>query len=130
MKQTFTRLTAGLLLALSLFAGPLSVPALAEGEETAPPAASEPAPDPTPAPTQDPGTVPATSGEVYVTEAAVTDTAGGEVQQVQEGDRINVVLRLVDHPAATYNVTADEIVARVNSTIFTYTGTAEVSQLT
>ena len=38
MKQTFTRLTAGLLLALSLFAGPLSVPALAEGEETAPPA--------------------------------------------------------------------------------------------
>ena len=39
MKQTFTRLTAGLLLALSLFAGPLSVPALAEGEETAPPAA-------------------------------------------------------------------------------------------
>ena len=130
MKQTFTRLTAGLLLALSLFAGPLSVPALAEGEETAPPAASEPAPEPTPAPTQDPGTVPATSGEVYVTEAAVTDTAGGEVQQVQEGDRINVVLRLVDHPAATYNVTADEIVARVNSTIFTYTGTAEVSQLT
>ena len=130
MKQTFTRLTAGLLLALSLFAGPLSVPALAEGEETAPPAASEPAPEPTPAPTQDPGTVPATSGEVYVTEAAVTDTAGGEVQQVQEGDRINVVLRQVDHPAATYNVTADEIVARVNSTIFTYTGTAEVSQLT
>ena len=130
MKQTFTRLTAGLLLALSLFAGPLSVPALAEGEETAPPAASEPAPEPTPAPTQDPGTVPATSGEVYVTEAAVTDTAGGEVQQVQEGDRINVVLRVVDHPAATYNVTADEIVARVNSTIFTYTGTAEVSQLT
>ena len=45
MKQTFTRLTAGLLLALSLFAGPLSVPALAEGEETAPPAASEPAPE-------------------------------------------------------------------------------------
>lgn len=49
--------------------------------------------------------------------------------EVHEGDRVNVVLRVVDHPAATYHVTANEIIARVNSTIFTYTGTAEVSQL-
>ena len=71
----------------------------------------------------------ATRSGVYVTEAVVTTTAGGEVTEVHEGDRINVILRLVDHPAATYNVTADEIVARVDSTIFTFTGPAEVSQL-
>ena len=71
----------------------------------------------------------ATQGDVYVTEAVVTTQAGGEVTEVHEGDRVNVVLRVVDHPAATYHVTANEIIARVNSTIFTYTGTAEVSQL-
>lgn len=36
---------------------------------------------------------------------------------------------MVDHLAATHNVTADEIIARVDSTIFTFTGPAEVSQL-
>src|SRR5699024_10718314 len=92
-----------------------------------------PTPDPeetaTPTPTPAPTAGLASSSDVYVTEAVVTTTAGGEVTEVHEGDRINVVLRMVDHLAATHNVTADEIIARVDSTIFTFTGPAEVSQL-
>ena len=97
-----------LALALLLCAGLFALPAWAEGGELPPDAGDT---------------------SVYVTEAVVTTPAGGEVTEVHEGDRINVILRMVDHPAATYNVTADEIVARVDSTIFTFTGPAEVSQL-
>ena len=112
MKKPLRIVSIGL--ALLLWAGMFTLPAFAEGEAT-----------PTPAPTA--GL--ASSSDVYVTEAVVTTTAGGEVTEVHEGDRINVVLRMVDHLAATHNVTADEIIARVDSTIFTFTGPAEVSQL-
>ena len=115
-------------LALMLWAGTFCLPALAAGTDTALPqdqVQDQTPPETSPAPT--PG--PASTGGVYVTEAVVTTPAGGEVTEVHEGDRINVILRMVDHPAATYNVTADEIVARVDSTIFTFTGPAEVSQL-
>ena len=118
MKKPLRIVSIGL--ALLLWAGMFTLPAFAEGGDASstPPASSE-----------DGGNNLATRSGVYVTEAVVTTTAGGEVTEVHEGDRINVILRLVDHPAATYNVTADEIVARVDSTIFTFTGPAEVSQL-
>ena len=118
MKKPLRIVSIGL--ALLLWAGMFTLPAFAtDGDASStPPASSE-----------DGGNNLATRSGVYVTEAVVTTTAGGEVTEVHEGDRINVILRLVDHPAATYNVTADEIVARVDSTIFTFTGPAEVSQL-
>lgn len=144
MKKPLRIVSIGM--ALMIWAGAFSLPALATATaETAQPRAEEIAqttPTPTPGGGDSNGTGDnngttgngggsnlASSGGVYVTEAVVTTTAGGEVTEVHEGDRINVVLRMVDHPAATHNVTADEIIARVDSTIFTFTGPAEVSQL-
>ena len=66
---------------------------------------------------------------VYVTAATVTDIAGGEVTTVERDDHVNIVLRVVDHSSAKNNVTADQIVTRINSSIFQYTGTGEISQL-
>ena len=144
MKKPLRIVSIGL--ALLLWAGMFTLPAFAtDGDASStPPASSEngdtsstppassgngDASSTPPASSEDGGNNLATRSGVYVTEAVVTTTAGGEVTEVHEGDRINVILRLVDHPAATYNVTADEIVARVDSTIFTFTGPAEVSQL-
>ncbi len=71
-----------------------------------------------------------TTGDgVYVTAATVTDIAGGEVTTVERDDHVNIVLRVVDHSSAKNNVTADQIVTRINSSIFQYTGTGEISQL-
>ena len=144
MKKPLRIVSIGL--ALLLWAGMFTLPAFAEGGDASstPPASSEngdtsstppassgngDASSTPPASSEDGGNNLATSSGVYVTEAVVTTTAGGEVTEVHEGDRINVVLRMVDHLAATHNVTADEIIARVDSTIFTFTGPAEVSQL-
>lgn len=138
MKKPLRIVSIGL--ALLLWAGMFTLPAFAEGEATPSPAPTvSPMPTESPLPTPDPEETAtptpaptaglASSSDVYVTEAVVTTTAGGEVTEVHEGDRINVVLRMVDHLAATHNVTADEIIARVDSTIFTFTGPAEVSQL-
>ena len=138
MKKPLRIVSIGL--ALLLWAGMFTLPAFAEGEATSSPAPTvSPMPTESPLPTPDPEETAtptpaptaglASSSDVYVTEAVVTTTAGGEVTAVHEGDRINVVLRMVDHLAATHNVTADEIIARVDSTIFTFTGPAEVSQL-
>ena len=149
MKKPLRIVSLGL--ALVLWAGVFSLPALADEQATSEPVSlalplptESPAPTESPTPTETPDNPdgnndssedgnaadnPANKGDVYVTEAVVTNPSGGEVTEVHEGDRINVVLRVVDHPAATYNVTADEIVARVNSTVFTFTGAAEVSQL-
>ena len=118
-------------MALMIWAGAFSLPALATATaETAQPQTQTQQTPPTSDGSGDTGNNSssgsnnnqASSGGVYVTEAVVTTTAGGEVTEVHEGDRINVVLRMVDHPAATHNVTADEIIARVDSTIFTFTG--------
>lgn len=131
MKKPLRIVSIGL--ALLLWAGMFTLPAFAEGGDASstPPASSENGDTSStpPASSEDGGNNLATSSGVYVTEAVVTTTAGGEVTEVHEGDRINVVLRMVDHLAATHNVTADEIIARVDSTIFTFTGPAEVSQL-
>ena len=45
------------------------------------------------------------------------------------GDQVNIVLQVVDHSSARYAVKAEDIVARINSSIFTYTGTGEIGQL-
>lgn len=79
----------------------------------------------------DDGSASAGAGDasVYVTAATVTDIAGGEVTTVERDDHVNIVLRVVDHSSAKNNVSADQIVARINSSIFQYTGTGEISQL-
>ncbi len=84
-------------------------------------------PTPTPVPTASIDT--SNSADVYVSAYTVTNTAGGEVTSVQVGDKINIVLKVVDHASARYCVKADEISARINSAAFTYTGIGEIGQL-
>ena len=66
---------------------------------------------------------------VYVTGYTVTTSAGGEITTLNVGDKVNIVLQVVDHSSARYSVKAEDIVARINSSIFTYTGTGEIGQL-
>lgn len=71
-----------------------------------------------------------TSNEgVYVTGYTVTTPAGGEITTLNVGDKVNIVLQVVDHSSARYSVKAEDIVASINSSIFTYTGTGEIGQL-
>ncbi len=110
------------LLAALALAGALALPALADdtgGVATA-----------TPPPATDNGgtTTPSTSDGVYVVGYTVTDPAGGEIATVDVGDRVNIVLQVVDHSSARYNVEPQEIATRINSSVFTYTGTGEIGQ--
>ena len=116
MKRLFTLLTA-LMLATALCA-----PVLADDA-----AVTDPMPDPTPTPTASIDT--SNSDGVYVSAYTVTNAAGGEVTTVEVGDRINLVLKVVDHASARYCVKPEEISARINSAVFTYTGTGEIGQL-
>ena len=112
MKRLFS-----LLLALTLAAA-LSMPVLAD-DNTA-----------TPVPTEAPSTATTTDSEgVYVTGYTVTTPAGGEITTLDVGDAVNIVLQVVDHSSARYAVKAEDIVARINSSTFTYTGTGEIGQL-
>lgn len=70
-----------------------------------------------------------TTDGVYVTGYTVTTPAGGEITTLDVGDTVNIVLQVVDHSSARYSVKAEDIVARINSSIFTYTGTGEIGQL-
>ena len=127
MKRSVLKLTASLLLAAALFAGPVMAPALAEDTASAPSSSQQTStPDPTPIP-QEPGTA-SPQGAAYVVAATVTDVAGGEVSTVNWGDKVNIVLKIVDRASAKFNVKPEEIVARVNSSVFTFTGTAEIGQ--
>ena len=110
------------LLAALTLAAALSAPVLAEGESTPAPdsGASDSVPDTTPTTNTD---------GVYVVGYTVTDIAGGEVTTVDVGDHVNVVLQVVDHSSARYNVKAEEIAARINSSVFQYTGIGEIGQL-
>lgn len=127
MKRSVLKLTASLLLAAALFAGPVIAPALAEDTASAPSSSQQTTtPDPTPIP-QEPGTA-SPQGAAYVVAATVTDVAGGEVSTVNWGDKVNIVLKIVDRASAKFNVKPEEIVARVNSSVFTFTGTAEIGQ--
>ena len=69
------------------------------------------------------------SSGVYVSAYTVTDTAGGEISTIEVGDKINIVLKVVDHASARYCVKPEEISARINSAVFTYTGSGEIGQL-
>lgn len=104
MKRLFSLFTA-LVLAVALCA-----PAMADDQDNSNP-------------------TPASSEDAYVSAYTVTDAAGGEVNKVEVGDRINIVLKVVDHASARYNVKAEEISARINSSAFTFTGIGEVGQL-
>ena len=104
MKRLFSLFTA-LVLAVALCA-----PAMADDQDNSTPA-------------------PASSEDAYVSAYTVTDAAGGEISKIEVGDRINIVLKVVDHASARYNVKAEEISARINSSAFTFTGIGEVGQL-
>ena len=115
MKRLFSLLTAFAL------AAALCAPVMADDVTT--PDVTDPTPTPTAA-------IDTTSSDgVYVSAYSVTDTAGGEVTTVQVGDKINIVLKVVDHASARYCVKPEEISARINSAVFTYTGTGEIGQL-
>lgn len=58
----------------------------------------------------------------------VTTPAGGEVATVNWNDRVNIVIQVVDHSSARHFVRPEEIVARINSSVFTYTGVGEIGQ--
>ena len=59
---------------------------------------------------------------------AVTNAAGGEVTKVEKGDRVNIVLTVVDSEAPQ-DLKASQIAARVNNAAFTYTGLGEASNV-
>lgn len=59
---------------------------------------------------------------------AVTNAAGGEVTKVEKGDRVNIVLTIVDNEAPQ-DLKASQIAARVNNAAFTYTGLGEASNV-
>ena len=104
MKRLFSLFTA-LVLAVALCA-----PAMADDQDNSTP-------------------TPASSEDAYVSAYTVTDAAGGEINKIEVGDRSNLVLEVVDHASARYNVKAEEISARINSSAFTFTGIGEVGQL-
>lgn len=158
MKQTFARRAAGLLLALALCAGPLTLPVLADETAGSTPPASTAASqstgalnengsaeggsgsqngenqnnengDGTGGGSQGGGQGSATAINASVVAATVTTPDGNEVVAVKKGDVVNVVLKMADYTAAQLQVTEADISARVNTTAFTYVGNAEVSQL-
>ena len=115
--KTFHRI-ASVLAAAALAVSLTAVPALAE--EGGP---ASPAPESTAAPAPD------SSGSAYLIAQTATDTAGGEISAIERDDRFNLVLRVADYGAYKNYITADQISARVNSSVFTFTGNAEVGQL-
>ena len=80
-------------------------------------------------PTPPPTPAPPTAAAPYLTAYALTNSAGGEVTKVEKGDRVNVVLSVVDPSIVGTSLQAKHIAARVNTAAFTYTGLAEVSQV-
>ena len=115
MKRLFS------LLMVLMLAAALSLPVWADDDN--------PDATPTPSPTPNTSTSITESDGVYVTGYTVTTPAGGEITTLGVGDKVNIVLQVVDHSSARYSVDASEIVARINSSIFTYTGTGEIGQL-
>lgn len=111
------RILTALLTLCMVFA--LALPALAEDAPSSTPTT------PTPAPTA----APQTSGHNVVA-YTVTNVAGSEVTTVNKGDHINIVVQIADFDAGQIdNLKASNIAARINSTDFTFTGTAEVGQM-
>ena len=72
----------------------------------------------------------APSSDFRVVAYTVTDVAGGEVTTVKKDDHINIVVQIADFNAGQLdNLKASNIAARINCTDFTFTGTAEVGQM-
>lgn len=127
MKRIFSLIT--LLALLTALAMPAAADdALTDIPTVDTPTIEQPVAIPTPAPTPDNST-PDTSDGVYVVGYTVTDLAGGEITTVEVGDHVNVVLQVVDHSSARYCVKPEEISARINSSVFQYTGIGEIGQL-
>ena len=120
MKRIFS------LIALLALVSALALPVVADDTATDTPIVDTPVT--TPAPTPDNST-PQTSDGVYVVGYTVTDIAGGEITTVEVGDHVNIVLQVVDHSSARYCVKPEEISARINSSVFQYTGIGEIGQL-
>ena len=94
---------------------------------TAMSAAADETTAPEPVPTSAPE--PYNSGSAYIIAQTATDAAGGEISSIERDDRFNLVLRVADYGACDANITADQISARMNSAVFTFTGNAEIGQL-
>ena len=119
-----------LLAAVTSLAMLLSMTAFAEEAKSTP--------EPTPTPSMEPAeTLPPTppsddKGVKAVTPHlmayAVTNAAGGEVTKVEKGDRVNIVLTIVDSQVPD-DLKASQIAARVNSAAFIYTGLGEASNV-
>lgn len=111
------RILTALLTLCMVFA--LALPAFAE--DAASSTTTAPTPTPTPAPQ---------ASDFRVVAYTVTDVAGGEVTTVKKDDHINIVVQIADFNAGQLdNLSASNIAARINCTDFTFTGTAEVGQM-
>ena len=105
-----------------------STSALTVEPTTEPGPTSEPPVKPTEAPTQPPDDEGVEAVTPHLMAYAITNAAGGEVTKVEKGDRVNVVLTIVDSKAPK-DLKASQIAARVNSAAFIYTGLGEASDV-
>lgn len=123
-----------LLAAVTSLAMLLSMTAFAEENK----GSASPTPTPTVEPTTEPSPTPTLTpppddeGIKAVTPRlmayAITNAAGGEVTKVEKGDRVNIVLTIVDSQVPD-DLKASQIAARVNSAAFIYTGLGEASNV-
>ena len=121
---------AALLAAVMLFGSVAAMPALAdEGVTPTPVPTATAEPTVTPAPTDNGQSAPNNSGSAYIIAQTVTDAAGGEITTIDRDSRFNLILRVADYGAYNNFIPADQISARINSSVFTFTGNAEVGQL-
>ena len=120
---------AALLAAVMLFGSVAAMPALAEDVTSAPVPTATAEPTVTPAPTDNGQSAPNNSGSAYIIAQTVTDAAGGEITTIDRDSRFNLILRVADYGAYNNFIPADQISARINSSVFTFTGNAEVGQL-
>ena len=120
---------AALLAAVMLFGSVAAMPALAEDVTSTPVPTATAEPTVTPAPTDNGPSAPNNSGSAYIIAQTVTDAAGGEITTIDRDSRFNLILRVADYGAYNNFIPADQISARINSSVFTFTGNAEVGQL-
>ena len=123
-----------LLAAVTSLAMLLSMTAFAEENKGSASPTPTPTVEPTtePSPTSTPTPPPDDEGIKAVTPRlmayAITNAAGGEVTKVEKGDRVNIVLTIVDSQVPD-DLKASQIAARVNSAAFIYTGLGEASNV-
>lgn len=134
----FLSLLAAVLLLGSLAATPALADDAIPFAEATPAPTAEPLATPEPLPTPEVQATPAPGdsatarndkGGAYLIAQTVTDAAGGEIATIERDTRFNLVLRVADYDAYNNYITADQISARINSSVFTFTGNAEIGQL-